>query len=286
MNTNRHRARALAALLFALFALAGTGLSAAGVTIAESGGTTIVAELGATDSYSVVLDTAPTSAVTITLNSGSQLTVAPASLVFTTANWNVPQTVSVSAVNDLTPEGSHTGTITHGAASADAQYNGLSIASVQATIADNDTAVAKNEVISIPSSGTATPYPSTLTVSGMTAAVTNVRVSLNGFSHTYPDDVDVVLVSPGGQVVALMSDAGGSSDAVGVNLVFDDNATSILGDESAISSGTFKPTDYGSTEALPPGASGSTSLSLASLISGGVNGDWKLYVSDDTGTDG
>ena len=52
--------------------------------------------------YSVVLTRAPTGTVTITIggNSGTDVTVNPASLTFTTSTWNTAQTVTVSAAND------------------------------------------------------------------------------------------------------------------------------------------------------------------------------------------
>lgn len=114
--------------------------SFAGVTVTQSGGTTNVAEGGATDTYTIALTSAPTANVTITLNPGAQLSVAPAVLTFTPANFNVPQTVTVTAIDDFVVEGPHTGTITHTAASADPIYNGFVIASVTANITDNDTA--------------------------------------------------------------------------------------------------------------------------------------------------
>ena len=114
--------------------------TAPGVTIAQSGGSTAVAEGGATDTYTVVLTGEPVANVTITPSPGSQLNVSPASLTFTIANWNTPQTVTVAAVNDAVAEGNHSGTITHAAASTDPGYNGFGIASITATITDNDTA--------------------------------------------------------------------------------------------------------------------------------------------------
>jgi hypothetical protein len=121
----------------------GTPVSAvpgpSGVTVAESGGSTSVAEGGATDTYTVVLNSAPTANVTVTINAGTQLTAAPATLTFTPANWNVAQTVTVTAVDDALVEGAHTGTITHTSASTDTAYNGITIAGVTANIADNDT---------------------------------------------------------------------------------------------------------------------------------------------------
>jgi hypothetical protein len=109
-----------------------------GVLVTQSGGTTDVAEGGATDTYSIVLSTAPTANVTITINPGTQVNVAPSTLTFTSTNWNVAQTVTVTAVDDVLSEGAHTGTITHTAASTDASYNGIAITSVIANITDND----------------------------------------------------------------------------------------------------------------------------------------------------
>ncbi len=109
-----------------------------GVTITESGGSTNVTEGGATDTYTAVLNVAPTADVTITITPGTQVTAIPATLTFTTVNWNVAQTVTVTAVDDALVEGAHTGTITHTAASADVAYNAIAIASVNANITDND----------------------------------------------------------------------------------------------------------------------------------------------------
>jgi hypothetical protein len=110
----------------------------AGVTVAESGGLTNVIEGGATDTYTFVLNAAPTANVAITSNSDTEVSTTPAGVVFTPTNWNVAQTVTVTAVDDSDVEGNHTGTITHSAASADAAYNGISIDGITANITDND----------------------------------------------------------------------------------------------------------------------------------------------------
>jgi len=83
-----------------------------GVTIRQSGASTDIAEGGATDSYTVVLNTQPTAIVTITLNLGTQTSTNTNTLTFTATNWNVAQTVTVTAVDDAVQEGTHTGTIT------------------------------------------------------------------------------------------------------------------------------------------------------------------------------
>lgn len=139
-------------------------------------------------------------------------------------------------------------------------------------------------VVAIPASGPATPYPSTITVSGVTGAVNRVSVRLNGFSHAFPDDVDVLLVSPAGQKVLLMSDAGGGHTVTNLSLTFSDgNAT--VPDSTALASGTFSPTDY-ETDVLDsfpaPAPAGTPGVALAAFKGGSPNGDWSLYVVDDS----
>ena len=136
--------------------------------------------------------------------------------------------------------------------------------------------------LTIPSLGNASVYPSTITVSNITAPVTDIRVRFTGFAHGGPDDVDALLVGPGGQVVALMSDAGGGWTVTNLNLVFTDRATTLLPDSTEISSGTNRPSNYPGTETLPPGATGTIGTNIMDLATNGVNGDWKLYVRDDS----
>lgn len=141
----------------------------------------------------------------------------------------------------------------------------------------------------IPSSGTATPYPSTINVSGLTTH-TLKRVRLNGLSHTWPSDIDIVLVPPAGstgQPVILMSDVGGSSAINGVNLLITDAATAAL-PTSAIASGTYLPTNSGATDNFPAPGPGSLTQATPTVNSANgsvMNGAWTLYIVDDTGGD-
>jgi hypothetical protein len=111
----------------------------AGVVITQSGGSTDVTEGGSTDSYTLVLTSQPTANVSIALTPNAQVTAATSPVVFTTANWNTPQSVTVTAVDDPIVEGPHTGTISHTVTSADAIYNNFTVANVVANITDNDT---------------------------------------------------------------------------------------------------------------------------------------------------
>src|SRR4051794_9395122 len=65
-------------------------------------------------------------------------------------------------------------------------------------------------------SGPSSPYPSSITVSGTRGPVVegSLEVTLNNVSHTFPQDLDILLVGPNGKGAILMSDACGTTDLV------------------------------------------------------------------------
>ncbi len=114
----------------------------AGVTVNPTSGLTTT-EAGGTATFTVVLDTQPTANVAVGLSSNdlTEGTVAPASVTFTTVNWNVAQTVTVTGVNDLTVDGNvGYAIVTAAAVSADGAYNGLNPSDVSVTNTDDDVA--------------------------------------------------------------------------------------------------------------------------------------------------
>jgi outer membrane protein OmpA-like peptidoglycan-associated protein len=114
----------------------------AGITVTPTSGLTTT-ELGGTATFTVVLDSQPTANVTIGLSSSdlSEGTVSPASLTFTSGNWNTAQTVTVTGVDDLVPDGSVAYTIvTAAASSTDGNFNGMNASDVGVTNTDNETA--------------------------------------------------------------------------------------------------------------------------------------------------
>jgi hypothetical protein len=81
---------------------------------------------------------------------------------------------------------------------------------VAAASASADSGVYSNETpIDIPDSGDASVYPSTIDVGGLNGRIRDVTVTLRDFSHSGPEDVDILLVSPDGDAMTLMSDACG-----------------------------------------------------------------------------
>ncbi|MBI5494768.1 MAG: tandem-95 repeat protein [Deltaproteobacteria bacterium] len=133
------------------------------------------------------------------------------------------------------------------------------------------------------------PYPSNITAAGMPGTVVGVTVTINDLSHTYPDDIDLLLVGPGGANILLMSDAGGAIDIVNAAVTFSDAGALALPDATAITAGTWRPANYGAGDgfiAPAPVPAGTQFPSLNTTFAGIVpNGTWSLYVMDDAGAD-
>jgi hypothetical protein len=155
----------------------------------------------------------------------------------------------------------------------------------------NTNAIVINDSASPPT--IASPYPSTNVVSGITGSyVAKVTVQIHGFAHTFPADVDVVLVGPGGQNAVLMGNVGTENlpqPATNIDLTIDDDAANSMPLNSDLTSGTYKPTQreaFGFN--FPPPAPASSSLmgpTLVNFKNTNPNGEWYLYVVDETNPD-
>lgn len=148
-------------------------------------------------------------------------------------------------------------------------------------------AVTGGSAITINAVGNATPYSSNIIVGGLpTTGVTIKSVTINGLTHTFPSDIDMVLQSPFGTNVILISDAGGSTAITGRSITLDDAAAGSV--PSPIVNGTYKPTNTAGPDNFPvpgPGSITQVSPTLASFGAGDYNGAWKLFVVDDAGGD-
>ena len=160
-------------------------------TVLQSGGTTVVTEGAATDIYTVVLGTQPSSNVTVT-PTGTQVSVS-APLIFTNANWNTPQTVTVTALDDNVVEGAHTGSITHVVSSADSNYSNLSIAGVpDIAITDNDSATTQFAPISVSQLEASSAMAFTVTLSNPVASGVTLAVNSTAGTSTSPADFTAI----------------------------------------------------------------------------------------------
>lgn len=136
-------------------------------------------------------------------------------------------------------------------------------------------------LITIPEFGAATPYPATVTVTGVSGLVTKVTATLTGFTHTAPAHVGALLVGPGGQKAVLFN--GVSSGSVANNLIwtFDDDALAPLPSFGPHASGAYRPSNSfpGDTFANPAPA-GPYPVSMSVFDGVDPNGTWSLYVQD------
>jgi subtilisin-like proprotein convertase family protein len=141
-----------------------------------------------------------------------------------------------------------------------------------------------NEALPDNTPSAATPYPSSITVAGLSGTLSNVSVTLCGFSHTYPHDVAVLLVGPRGQKVVVMANSGGYGVS-DVTYTFNDYAATALTEypSGPTPSGTYKPSDCGSGIAtFPAGAPAGPYQTVLAICNGASpNGVWSLYVQDD-----
>jgi Ca2+-binding RTX toxin-like protein len=130
---------------------------------------------------------------------------------------------------------------------------------------------------------------SSIVVSGQ-PVLTDVNVTLNGFSHQWPSEVDVMVEGPTGVRVMVMSDVPSTNPscafaASGLTLVFDDGAAEPVPSGSALHSGTFRPTnslDGPNCNEVGGDALVPTATTLSAFNGTDPNGVWKLHVADDT----
>ena len=126
-------------------------------------------ESGGSHTFTVALTSEPTAEVTIGLSSSNTAegTVSPNSLVFTAANWNEAQTVTVTGVDDAVADGDVAYTIvTTAAASSDSTYDGLNAANVSATNVDDGRRIWQNTDVpaDVNGDGTVTPFDALLII--------------------------------------------------------------------------------------------------------------------------
>lgn len=154
-------------------------------------------------------------------------------------------------------------------------------------------------LVSIPAFGTSgpgNPYPYSPPPVPVTApgVITTVSVSIYNFTHTFPDDVDIVLVGPTGRAFVLMSDVGGNFDVNSVSIQFRDDADAFLPDNAQLVGGAFKPTNYLSGDDFPSPGPGTTFASPAPVGTATLSGTfagtspvgtWHLFVVDDAMND-
>jgi len=117
-------------------------LTLTGFSVQETGGSTVVSEVGTVDTLSVVLDSPTEGDVILTVTSGDlgEAVVSPSTLTFTSDDWNAAQTVMVTGVDDFDDDGDQVTTLTLSvvAEASDDAFDGIPPQTVVVTTTDND----------------------------------------------------------------------------------------------------------------------------------------------------
>lgn len=138
----------------------------------------------------------------------------------------------------------------------------------------------------------AAPYPSTILVAGFVGGITDLDLTLRDLTHTFPTDIDVLLIGPTGANLLFMSDTGSNVDIAIVTLTFDDAAAATLSFTLGITAGTYRPTNFDVLDTFPaPAPAGpytsaepeGTGTFLSVFGGTNPNGLWRLFVADDAG---
>jgi hypothetical protein len=137
-------------------------------------------EAGQTASFSVALLSQPAAPVTVHIssNDSGEGTIGPGTLSFTASNWNVPQDVTVTGVDDAAIDGDISYTITVASTSDDPNYDALVYEDLQAVNLDNDTP----GIVVTPTAGLETTEAggtATFTVRLATQPTANVTIGLS-----------------------------------------------------------------------------------------------------------
>lgn len=137
------------------------------------------------------------------------------------------------------------------------------------------------------------PYPVVFNFSGVSGRVVDVTVELQGISHTYLPDLSILLVSWDGKASYVMGDVGGGNPGLNnQTLVFNDNySSSMLPDQIPGTAGSpgynYKPSKFyptGDVDTFPGAPAGPYQKSFLDVFRGmpDANGDWKVYIIDDS----
>ena len=133
----------------------------AGYSVSETGGATSVDETGTTDTIEVALPVQPLANVVVLVSSGDtgEVAVGPTTLTFTPTNWNTPQTVTVTGVDDTLLDGETQTVVTFSIDDAQSldDFDPLSDQTVTVANADHETlSVTIDEAAVLETAGTTT----------------------------------------------------------------------------------------------------------------------------------
>ena len=162
---------------------------AAGLVVSR---TALTVREGETGTWTVALATEPTAPVTVAVTSASaEVTVSPASLRFTAADWKTAQTVTVTAEHDIDAVTDPAVTVTHDASGGD--YGAVADVTVPVTVTEDDRVSTGVDLSVAPTAVTEGGGAASLVVTGMLnsaarADAVEVSLSVQAGTATETDD--------------------------------------------------------------------------------------------------
>ena len=197
-------------------------------------------------------------------------------------------------------EGTHSITATYGGYAGQSVTYLTSSAAVSQEV-DNHTVVTGTQycnqgAVALTASGTATPYPSKIFVSGASSSVTGVTLSLNQITSNDIQATDLLLVGPNGKQFVPFANAGDTSSISAVNVMLSDSAGNALPSGTPLTSGTFKPGSFtgGALNFASPAPAGpydyaatdGASTFASEFNNSNPNGTWELLAQSGNGGGG
>lgn len=161
-----------------------------------------------------------------------------------------------------------------------ASDNSLGDVVVVDTFLDNNQGgfASNGALIDIVDNNKAVPFPSVINVADRLGEIEAVRVGIDGLTHDNSEDLEISLRSPDGTVVELMVDAGGSTPAADLDLNFVPEWLNLVPDSGELESTDYGPAAYGAVSLVPAGPADLNAFEGSTM----VNGDWELFVADDS----
>ncbi len=220
--------------------------------VVEGSDDVVTSEDGAQATFTVRLDVAPTSSVTVPVSSTNlaEGTVSPPTLTFSPTSWNVPQPVTATGVEDAVADGPQRYAIALGPlASEDTRYAGLVPASVVAFNRDNDFEPIGGKAANGAAFCTLTSAPEQ---SAITLAPNQVPVAVDALGALYAvalcDGALALMTSPdGGTTITGPTPVPGATDVAGTFAVAADRGRAWVAFEDHRGLHLTRTTDAGRT---------------------------------------
>ncbi len=239
----------------------------AAVNVVQSGGTTIVSESGTTDSFTVVLASRPVFDVTINVSSAdsSEAAVSVSQLTFTGANWSVPQTVTVTGVDDAADDADQTTSIVLSTSTSDVLYTVIDPADVTVTTTDDDksaTSTALASSVNPSTSGQSVTFTATVT-SAMPGTITGSVTFFNGATS-----ISTAMLASGAAAISISSLATGTHS---ITAQYGGNSN-LLGSTSDALSQVVNASSFGAPPFFTAAASSTSRVAMSwGAVAGATN---------------